>query len=90
MGKSRGPYKEEFPTGTRVQIAGREHLEQFSKEWKYHNPLKKEQLAFASQFAIVKTVSFYHGGDELYELKELPGLWHEQCLHNASDENKTF
>ena len=23
---------------------------------------------------------FYHGGDELYKLKGMPGVWHEQCL----------
>lgn len=26
------------------------------------------------------SVTFYHGGDELYELKGVPGLWHEACL----------
>ena len=25
-------------------------------------------------------VAFYHGGDPLYKLAGIPGLWHEQCL----------
>jgi hypothetical protein len=25
-------------------------------------------------------VGFYHGGDVLYTLDGIPGLWHEQCL----------
>jgi hypothetical protein len=85
MGKSRGLYKEEFPAGSRVRIRDREQLEQFVKEWEQHNPLQKEQLGFAGQTAQVKSVSFYHGGDELYELKDVPGLWHEQCLTNAAN-----
>lgn len=27
-----------------------------------------------------QTVGFYHGGDELYGLEGVPGLWHKQCL----------
>jgi hypothetical protein len=37
-------------------------------------------LKFADKIAKVKSVGFYHGGDELYELKGVPGTWHEQCL----------
>jgi hypothetical protein len=36
--------------------------------------------------ALVEEVSFYHGGDALYVLEGLPGLWHEQCLESASEE----
>jgi len=36
--------------------------------------------------SVVEEVSFYHGGDELYKLKDIPGLWHEQCLSAANDE----
>jgi hypothetical protein len=42
--------------------------------------LEPEQLRFADKIAKVKSVGFYHGGDELYELKGVPGMWHEQCL----------
>ena len=85
MGKNHGPYKAEYPAGSQVRILDREPLERFAKEWKYHNPLQKEQFQFAGQTALVKSVSFYHGGDELYELSNVPGLWHEQCLTDAKD-----
>lgn len=90
MGKSRGPYNEEFPEGSQVRILSREQLERFAKEWKHHNPLQQDQFGFAGQIAVVKTVSFYHGGDELYELKDVPGLWHEQCLTDATDQTKAL
>jgi hypothetical protein len=74
------PYKESFPAGTWVRIAEREVLDTFLKAWKVHNPLKSEQLAFAGKVAEVENVGFYHGGDALYMLKEIPGVWHERCL----------
>jgi hypothetical protein len=37
-------------------------------------------LKFADKIAKVKSVGFYHGGDELYELEGVLGTWHEQCL----------
>jgi len=42
--------------------------------------LQRQQLNYADKIAKVKSVGFYHGGDELYELKGVPGMWHEQCL----------
>lgn len=80
MGKSRGPYNEEYPVGSKVRIADRPALESFQQEWKWHHPLQADQLDHAGQSAKVKKVSFYHGGDELYELESIPGIWHEQCL----------
>jgi len=83
MGKTIGPYKAEFPTGTRVRIADRAFLEDFRGTWKYHHKLETEQLGFAGKVTGVKSVSFYHGGDELYELDDVPGIWHEACLRAA-------
>lgn len=80
MGKTKGLYKEEYPVGTLVRIINREHLDKFNKTWKFHNPLKPEQLNYAGYVSKVKEVSFYHGGDELYTLEEVPGIWHEDCL----------
>jgi hypothetical protein len=80
VGKTRGPYKEEFPAGTNVRIVDRPRLEEFVRDWKLHNPLKTEQLEFAGAQARVRTVSFYHGGDELYTLEGVPGTWHEANL----------
>jgi hypothetical protein len=80
MGKTRGPYKEEFPNGSRVKIADRAFLEDFLRTWKFHHKLEPDQLRFADKTTEVKSVGFYHGGDELYELNGVPGTWHEQCL----------
>jgi hypothetical protein len=73
-------YNEAFPKGSKVKIASRPFLENFLSTWKLHNKLKPEQLDYAGQIAEVETVGFYHGGDELYKLKGIPGIWHKQCL----------
>jgi hypothetical protein len=74
------PYKELFPVGSRIRIAPRERLEQFQRTWKYHHPLSGEQILFAGHEATVRDVSYYHGGDVLHVLHEMPGTWHEECL----------
>ncbi|HVU07586.1 MAG TPA: hypothetical protein VHG89_03485 [Verrucomicrobiae bacterium] len=73
-------YSETFPKGSKVKIANRSFLENFLKTWTLHTKLKPEQLNYADQIAEVESVGFYHGGDELYKLKEIPGIWHKQCL----------
>lgn len=83
MGRNRGPYCEEFPVGTRVRVANRAALEEFMRTWKYHHKLEAEQLEHAGVVAAVKWLGFYHGGDELYALDGVPGIWHEQCLSLA-------
>ncbi len=83
MGKTKGRYKAEFPPGSLVRIANRAFLEHFLKTWKLHNPLEPNQLNYGGQIAEVKTVGFYHGGYELYRLRDIPGIWHEQCLETA-------
>lgn len=80
MGKTKGPYQEEFPEGSTVQIADRAFPEDFLKKWKLHHELDPQQLIYANKIAKVKSVGFYHGGDELYELNGVPGIWHERCL----------
>jgi hypothetical protein len=85
MGKANGPYKADFPIGTRVKIADRAELEQFLHEWKHHNPLQAEQLGFAGRAGTITDVGYYHGGDELYQLEDIPGIWHECCLHLVHD-----
>jgi hypothetical protein len=79
-GKTKGQYKEEFPRGSTVQIADRAFLENFLKTLKFHHKLERQQLNYANKIAKLKSVGFYHGGTELYELKGVPRLWHEQCL----------
>ena len=77
------PYKEAFPEGTRVRIADRAFLDDFKRTWKYHHKLRAEQLGFADQITTVKKVGFYHGGEPVYELADIPGFWLEQCLRPA-------
>jgi hypothetical protein len=80
MGASKGLYNPEFPKGARVKISSPVYLQEFMQTWKKHNPLQPDQLKFHDVEAIVEDVGFYHGGDELYKLKGVPGIWHEQCL----------
>ena len=80
------PYKEAFPEGTRVRVAARDFLAHFMVEWKYHHKLQPDQLAYADREAKVKAVGFYHGGDPVYTLQDIPGLWLEQCLRAVSPE----
>ena len=80
------PYRETFAVGTSVRIANRPLLEQFRAEWRYHNPLNDSQLSYGGWVATVAEVAFYHGGDPLYTLTGIPGIWHEGCLRPASDE----
>jgi len=75
------PYKEAFPVGSTVCVANRAFLEEFRRTWQYHNKLQPEQFDFADHVTTVEEVGFYHGGDPVYKLKGVPGLWLEQCLH---------
>jgi hypothetical protein len=77
-------YREDFPKGSNVRVVDRPALERFRSEWRFHNPLSVEQLDFAGREAKVATVGYYHGGDVLYTLDGLPGVWHERCLARAS------
>jgi hypothetical protein len=80
MGKTRGPYNAEYPVGSSVKIADRESLQEFMRTWKLHDPLRIEQLDYAGKIGKVKSCGFYHGGDELYQIEGVPGIWHEHCL----------
>ena len=73
-------YKEDFPIGSKVRIVDTFRLQEFQRTWHYHHKLRLEQLPYAGRTAEVEKVSFYHGGDVLYELHGIPGVWHEQCL----------
>lgn len=80
MGRTKGIYQADFEVGSFVRISDRKNLERFLTDWKLHHPLDPAQLNFAGQRARVNDVSFYHGGDELYDLQNIPGIWHESCL----------
>ena len=38
------------------------------------------EVRIADRVARVKEVTFFHGGDEIYSLEGMPGVWHEACL----------
>lgn len=78
MGKIRGPYNSEVAVGSLVKIADRETFEHFVKTWEYHNKLQPEQLDNHDRVARVEDAGVYHGGDELYRLEGIPGIWQEQ------------
>lgn len=73
----------EFEVGTEVRVADRDFLQSFMEEGQYHHDLEPEQIDFAGKVAKVKKVEFFHGGDEIYTLEGLPGVWHEECLAAA-------
>jgi hypothetical protein len=86
MGSRNGPYNADFLVGATVRIVSRPDLERFRSTWKYHHPLSVEQLDHAGQLARVVNAYAYHGGDELYVLDGLPGMWHECCLVAVPDD----
>jgi len=83
LGKSKGLNVAEFEVGSQVRVADRSFLESFLEEGQYHNELEPEQLDYAGRTATVKKVEFFHGGDEIYTLDGIPGVWHEECLSAA-------
>jgi hypothetical protein len=69
-----------FSIGSIVQVADLNALEEFRRTWKWHHKLESEQLGFAGRVAKVVWLGCYHGGDMIYRLENVPGIWHEQCL----------
>jgi hypothetical protein len=80
LGKTRGLNQAEFEIGSEVRVADRDFLETFLEAGQYHNELEPEQLECAGRKARVSAVIFFHGGDEIYTLEGIPGVWHEECL----------
>jgi hypothetical protein len=78
------PYQEDFPVGTIVRVVDRPLLDNFYETWRYHHKLTKEQLEFAGSSGRVISIGFYHGGDVLYTLENIPGIWHESCVTAAT------
>ena len=72
-----------FKNGAAVLIRDRATLEDFLRTWKYHHKLEVEQLAYAGRTAKVQSSGMYHGGDVIYQLEGVPGVWHEQLLQSA-------
>jgi hypothetical protein len=87
MGSKKGLYNEEYSVGTIVRIISQAELRKCAASWKKHHPLDQNQLEFGGHTAKVKEVSFYHGGDELYVLENIPGIWHECCLKPLEEDD---
>jgi hypothetical protein len=83
VGKTKGLNKAEFEVGSEVRVADRAFLEEFLEAGQYHHDLEPEQLEFAGHTAKVAEVEFFTGGDEIYTLEGIPGVWHEECLSAA-------
>ena len=77
-----------YRDGAQVRIADRTTLDEFRRSWKLHHPLQRAQLKYAGRLAKVARSFMYHGGDVLYDLKGIPGLWHEQLLEAGADSNQ--
>lgn len=77
-------YKATFSKGSKVRVISATALEAFAHDWKYHHKLRPEQMAYAGATAVVEDVSFYHGGDQLYVLEGVPGIWNEPCIESAA------
>lgn len=75
-------YSALYPEGTSVRIASRADLEKFRDTWRFHHKLEAAQLPHAGQVARVAEIGYYHGGDVLYRLEDVPGFWHESCLES--------
>jgi hypothetical protein len=80
VGRTKGVNNAEFEVGQQVRVADRGFLESFLEAGQYHNELEPDQLEYAGQEAKVTSVTFFHGGDEIYALEGIPGVWHEECL----------
>jgi hypothetical protein len=72
-----------FEDGAAVRISTRAELERFLQTWNLHNKLQPEQLLYGGETATVEKSFMYHGGDVLYQLKGVPGIWHERLLQLA-------
>jgi hypothetical protein len=78
-------YSELYPVGSRVEIASRDVLERYQRpSYQFHDPISDVQLGFAGRTATVATVNYYFGGDALYTLDDVPGVWLEECLRLPS------
>jgi hypothetical protein len=74
-----------YKIGTRVRIGPRAELEEFQRTWEYHDKLESLQLAYADREGVVQQAGIYFGGDVLYVLTSIPGVWHERCLKQVQD-----
>lgn len=80
------PYQSDLQVGERVRTLPETQLAVFRDNWSYHHPLSDEQMRFAGDGYTISEVSFYHGGDPLYSLDGVPGVWHRACLTRPGEQ----
>lgn len=80
MGSRNGPYNPSFPVGAIVRIADRSVLEKFHADGKRRHRLQSGQIEYAGEVARVEEVDFCYGGERLYSLEGVPGLWDGDLL----------
>jgi hypothetical protein len=73
-----------YSVGSKVAVVPYDQLEEFRRTWRYHHAVQDPQMPYAGSVARVAWVGFYHGGDVLYTLENVPGIWHECCLGPVS------
>jgi len=78
---------DKFQAGDSVRIVDRNVLDDFVQSWKFHHPVQPDQLPYAGQTAKVSESAMYHGGDILYVLVGIPGMWHQRLLMTVPDSN---
>ena len=62
-------YHEAFLNGEVVRVANESTLRAFQERWRgYHHNIQESQIAYAGKVCEVLAISYYHGGDCLYEL----------------------
>src|SRR5690349_11771904 len=79
VGKTKGANVAEFDVGTQVRIADRAFLE----ARQHQTACEDEQVEYADRVVTVQWDSCVHGGHEIYQRKDIPGVWHEECMHAA-------
>jgi hypothetical protein len=75
-------YNARFARGTRVRVKARPAPDEFAKGWNWHHPLEHGQFAAAGKEFEIQSAVYYHGGDVLYVLSGVAGIWHEACLES--------
>jgi hypothetical protein len=76
-------YPAKYSAGTLVRVVSTRELETFLRTWKLNHPLRREQLQYGGQTARVVRSMVYQGGNILYELDGIPGIWHEACVEDV-------
>jgi len=79
-----------FKKGDKIKINDKDYLLNFQRTWKYHHNITDDQIKYAERLAAVKDVYIYHGGEVMYALKSIPGIWLEQLIEEFIIDGNKF